>query len=198
MKFRFENLQVWQDAHMIVAKLNALIKSLQTTNFKLPRKSEVKSRKTGFTLIELLVVISILAILSAIGFTAFQSVRSKARDSIRKSDLRKIATALEIYFQNNHNYIQTSVSCSSTDSDTFYSGLNQSGLINGQTPQDPQTHQNYCYITVNNGQGYRLFAKMENPNTNDSNYISNCTNYNWILNSDNLSDNICPPNTPNN
>ena len=149
--------------------------------------------KNAFTLIELLVVISIIAILTAIGLVAYSSVTSKARDGIRKNDLRTIATALELYYQKNQSYIQSITSCNSQDSNTFYAALRESGLINGQTPQDPlPPYQNYCYITtVNNGQVYRLFAKMEKPDTNDPNYI-NCTNYNWTLISDNLSNKICP------
>jgi len=53
----------------------------------------------GFTLIELLVTISIIAVLSSIGLIVYQGVQSKARDSIRKSDLQKLAIALEIYAQ---------------------------------------------------------------------------------------------------
>lgn len=54
--------------------------------------------KRGFTLIELLVVISIIAILSVIGITVFTGVQKGARDARRRSDIKAIATALEIQY----------------------------------------------------------------------------------------------------
>jgi prepilin-type N-terminal cleavage/methylation domain-containing protein len=53
--------------------------------------------KKGFTLIELLVVIAIIGLLSSIVLVSMQGVRAKARDSVRKQDLRTIQMALELY-----------------------------------------------------------------------------------------------------
>ncbi len=49
----------------------------------------------GFTLIELLVVVTIIAILSAIGITAFGRISANARDAKRKADIEAIAKAYE-------------------------------------------------------------------------------------------------------
>lgn len=57
-------------------------------------------RTKGFTLIELLVVIAILAGLVAILFPNFMDARARARDTQRKSDLKNIQKALEIYREN--------------------------------------------------------------------------------------------------
>ncbi|KKP87916.1 MAG: hypothetical protein UR91_C0032G0004 [Candidatus Nomurabacteria bacterium GW2011_GWC2_35_8] len=54
---------------------------------------------SSFTLIELLVVIAILGVLSALLFPNFMGARERARDIQRKSDLRSIAGALELYSQ---------------------------------------------------------------------------------------------------
>jgi len=54
-------------------------------------------RKTGFTLIELLVVISIIGVLSGMAAFNFQQARKRARDVQRKSDLKQIQNALELY-----------------------------------------------------------------------------------------------------
>src|SRR3989344_8459217 len=81
----------------------------------------------GFTLIELLETISIIAVLSSIGLIVYQGVQSKARDSIRKSDLQKLAIALEIYAQQNRKYVVNSTGedlTSCTDS-TFYTAITQ-------------------------------------------------------------------------
>lgn len=72
------------------------------------QKSEIRSqkseKKTGFTLIELLVTITIISIISAIGFTTYTNAQIAGRDGRRKQDLRSIATALELYYQENKYY----------------------------------------------------------------------------------------------
>ncbi len=55
--------------------------------------------KNGFTLIEILVVISILAGFITMLVPNFMAARIKSRDSKRKSDLRQIQKALELYRQ---------------------------------------------------------------------------------------------------
>ncbi len=55
--------------------------------------------KKGFTLIELMVVIALVAVLTSIGFAAFNGIQSKTRDSKRKQDLKQLSIALELYRQ---------------------------------------------------------------------------------------------------
>lgn len=54
----------------------------------------------GFTLIELLVVIGIISVLSAIVVPNFMGARERARDTQRKSDVRQIQKALELFKDN--------------------------------------------------------------------------------------------------
>ena len=56
--------------------------------------------KKSFTLIELLVVIAILAGFMALLVPNYMEVRMKSRDVRRKSDLKSIQKALELYSQN--------------------------------------------------------------------------------------------------
>ncbi|MHB9037155.1 MAG: type II secretion system protein [Armatimonadota bacterium] len=58
-------------------------------------------KKRGFTLIELLVVIAIIAILAAILFPVFASAKDKAKQSACLSNLRQLATAFNLYLQDN-------------------------------------------------------------------------------------------------
>ena len=134
--------------------------------------------KKGFTLIELLVTISIIAVLSTIGLTIFSGVQSKARDSTRKQDLNKLATALEIYFQNNSQFITSqNQTCNSTDTNTFYTAITP--YISGVVPKDPKTGTQYCYFSENNGQSFRLFAKLENCSDKDIISGINCQTAAW-------------------
>lgn len=57
-------------------------------------------KNRSFTLIELLVVIAILAGFMALLVPNFMSVREKSRDMKRKSDLKSIQKAFELYSQN--------------------------------------------------------------------------------------------------
>ena len=65
------------------------------------------NKKQGFTLIELLVVISIISLLSSVILASLNSARSKARDAVRKSSLKQVQTALELYYNTNNSYPST-------------------------------------------------------------------------------------------
>jgi prepilin-type N-terminal cleavage/methylation domain-containing protein len=63
-----------------------------------------KREAAGFTLIELLVVVTIISILTLIGFAVYSGIQSKARDGLRKADLGSIRHALEFYYQKNGHF----------------------------------------------------------------------------------------------
>ncbi|MBV8580776.1 MAG: prepilin-type N-terminal cleavage/methylation domain-containing protein [Candidatus Eremiobacteraeota bacterium] len=58
----------------------------------------------GFTLIELMIVVAIIAILAAILIPNFVNARSQAQTAACESNLRAIATALELYYADNQVY----------------------------------------------------------------------------------------------
>ena len=61
-------------------------------------------KNKGFTLIELLVVIAIIGLLASIVMVSLNSARAKARDVNRKSALKQIQTALELYYDKYGTY----------------------------------------------------------------------------------------------
>lgn len=63
-----------------------------------------KNQQTGFTLIELLVVIAIIGLLASVVLLALNSARAKSRDAKRLADVRQLASALELYFNDNSGY----------------------------------------------------------------------------------------------
>lgn len=73
------------------------------------------AKRSGFTLIELLVTITIVAIISSIGFASYSNAQKFARDARRKSDLGSIATALELYRQKNGHYPCTTITSGQRD-----------------------------------------------------------------------------------
>lgn len=67
------------------------------------KHGSVESAK-GFTLIELLVVIAIIGLLATMAVLGYSAANQRSRDAKRKSDLRQISKALELYFDDNGVY----------------------------------------------------------------------------------------------
>ncbi|MBP9686556.1 MAG: prepilin-type N-terminal cleavage/methylation domain-containing protein [Candidatus Doudnabacteria bacterium] len=63
-----------------------------------------KTAQKGFTLIELLVVIAIIGLLASVVLLSLNSARAKSRDAKRMSDVRQIASALELFYNDNNSY----------------------------------------------------------------------------------------------
>jgi len=138
----------------------------------------------GFTLIELLVVIVILGVLVTIGLTSFISSQARGRDTKRKSDLKQISTALELYYSDYGVYPTDSsgkiLGCPSSGAGTACVwGSTTTEFTDGKTtymrivPADPSDGYNYYYRTVTVGsanQGFQLFARLEN--TKDQSLIT--------------------------
>jgi prepilin-type N-terminal cleavage/methylation domain-containing protein len=65
--------------------------------------------RKGFTLIELLVVIAIIAILAAILFPVFAKAREKARQTSCLSNVKQIALAMMMYYQDSEAFTPRAV-----------------------------------------------------------------------------------------
>lgn len=141
---------------------------------------KIKNFSKGFTLIELLIVIAIIGVLATLLMVNFVGVRQRARDAQRKSDLRQLQSALEIYRSDNGSYPNgvSSVSqlftcvpgsgskCTNT-SGCFGNGSPTCSTVYMQTiPSDPNGSSyynggNYVYES-SDGSTYTLGACLEN------------------------------------
>ena len=123
-------------------------------------------KNKGFTLIELLVVIAIIGILASIVLVSLNSARSKARDARRISDLRQVALALEMYYDDKGGY-----PCDTTASDDDWTELTAqltaAPVYISAVPTDPLGTNAYKYhpdpsTIANKATSYVLGATLEN------------------------------------
>lgn len=131
----------------------------QTTNHKF----------AGFTLIELIVVIAIVAILTSLATVNFNQARVRARDVQRKSELRQIQNALELY--KNDKFPQAYPPEANRLDDLVPTYM-------ARLPIDPKekatngSWQDYSYTL--NGMTYTLEACLENASDPDKS-VGTCT-----------------------
>ena len=114
--------------------------------------------ESGFTLIELLVVIAIIGILATIVLVSLNTARQKARDTRRISDMRQVALALEMYYDDNSAYPGNTVSANEwADMETAL----ETGYITS-VPADPGSGTYQYYIdSATSPQNYVLGATLE-------------------------------------
>lgn len=132
-----------------------------------------KNNSRGFTLIELLVVIAIIGILSSVVLASLNGARAKARDVYRKSELKQLQTALEMYLDSNNAYPSTGgvwYGMSANGGSRTTSGA--SAYIPGLTPTyisvlpaDPggDTSGWSGFLYQSNGTNYKLLSHANGP-----------------------------------
>ncbi len=89
----------------------------------------MKQQQRGFTLLEMMVVVAIIAILAAILIPNFTHARAQAATSACMSNLKSIATAMELYYTDNQSYP------AANDADIATLGLGT--YMGNQKPVDP-------------------------------------------------------------
>ena len=149
-----------------------------------------KKSKTqkGFTLIELLVVISIIGVLASVVMTSLNSAKIKARDAVRRSDMRQILIAMETYYDSSGTYIIPGTGWNGCSCGWFnyQSGVYVKSVANGleelgfftEAPRDPSIssdNQTPQYMKYQCGNGFYIYAKLENPSASDQATFDNAT-----------------------
>lgn len=105
--------------------------------------------KAGFTLIELLVVIAIIGLLASVVLLALNSARAKSRDAKRLADMRQLASALELFFNDSTTGYPAVANLTGT------TGLNLVPTYIGQWPSAPAPADGSC-TTSQNVYGYSV------------------------------------------
>jgi type II secretion system protein G len=137
-------------------------------------------RNKGFTLIELLIVLAIIGVLSSILLANLISAKARARDAERKSDLRQLQAAFEMYRADQGTYPAAPLpNCGSA-------------LVVGGTtyiqkiPCDPTNSGQNVYTYTTTGATYTLTACLENVNDTqkdkiNTSYCSGTSNWSYTL-----------------
>jgi type II secretion system protein G len=121
--------------------------------------------KKGFTLIELLVVIAIIGLLATIVLVSLNTARAKARDVKRISDMRQVAMALEMYYDDNRSYPSVSGCTAANWTGTMTTALTASPTYMSAVPLDPINSGSNVYMygtsAASAAQKYTLYSYME-------------------------------------
>ena len=121
---------------------------------------------------ELLVVMAILGILITVGLASYKSVQMKSRDARRKSDVRNIASSLELYVNDKSRYPGDDgngkiMGCGTGDSQVCAWGSSMTDskgtVYMISLPGDPVSGRQYYYDSYGSqGKGFQFFARLEN------------------------------------
>lgn len=137
--------------------------------------------KKGFTLLEILIVISILGILATLISGNFITSLKKGRDARRKTDLKQIQNALEMYYEDKKTYPSFNIFANpgyKLCETKIDSNCGNEKVYMQKIPSDPAP--NYSYYYQSNGVSYRLYSCIENnldqgPGVNQAGYSgTNC------------------------
>lgn len=136
-------------------------KPLRNSKFKMQNSKLQK----GFTLVELLVVMMIIGVLFAILMVNFKGVKERTRDGQRKSDLRQIQSALELYRADQGRYPDSPLpTCGSS-----LTGGSPPTTYIQKVPCDPLSAASYQYSS--SGTSYCLRTCLDNTNDSERDQI---------------------------
>ncbi|OGM28439.1 hypothetical protein A2962_04760 [Candidatus Woesebacteria bacterium RIFCSPLOWO2_01_FULL_39_61] len=129
----------------------------------------------GFTLIELLIVMAVIGGLATIFVARFPGSQRRARDTLRKNDLRQYQSGLEVYANRNNGFYPSRTTDVQADTTLCTTDL---GLGSGDCSADPRDGDSICtsglcrYFFRSDGtcalggpcaRNYFLYARLEQP-----------------------------------
>ncbi len=130
---------------------------------------KLQKKDTALTVIEMLIAIGIFSIIMGILVLNFENSRKSSRDSVRLSDIQRIADMLENYYLKNKNtypVVSGKVTIHSKDNSDWTSLKNT--LNQGILPVDPLANTTYYYTyCVDNASvatQYVLMVRLETSN----------------------------------
>ncbi len=154
------------------------------------RDINIMKKRNGFTLIELLLVILLIGILSGVllGVVDVRGLRAKSRDSQRISDLKKVQTALELYFADHRSYVTAENWIEVRDipglSPNYINVLPVDPMRTSKAIASPcsvAAQRNYWYKSPASSPGkYILATHMEVSSSDDASLCSSLTNWSSI------------------
>ena len=133
------------------------------------------STQKGFTLVELMVVIGIIGILSTVLMVSFTGIRARNRDVERKSNLKDIQFALELYRTDKGGYpIGAGTFSGCGEAWTVTEGTSTITYMS-KIPCDPLKPTDGIYLYLPDGcsgtlcSSYKIQACLENEKDKDTN-----------------------------
>ena len=122
----------------------------------------------AFTLVELIVVITIVGILSTIGFVSYSWYLTGARDANRISQMTKLSDALQVYETTRNlplpdNYITITASGTTVGYQGYVGVDVQEVLDFSNGGKDPKDDKYFTYYLSQDRSNFQLLAFMEEP-----------------------------------
>lgn len=141
-------------------------------------KSQI-SNPRGFTLIELLIVLAIVGTLTSILMVNFLGARERGRDAERKSEMRQMQTAFEMYRADQGTYPPAPLPACDTPlavgSTTYMQKI----------PCDPSNTGQHVYRYTTTGTAYTLSTCLENEKDSQKDKVNTTTSCsgttNWSI-----------------
>ena len=132
----------------------------------------MRNKNKGFTLIELLVVIAIIGLLASVVLLALNGARAKARDAKRIADIRQMASAMELYFNDINGYPTMTAGTLITTSVLGQPPINPNYI--GLIPTAPTPADGSCLATNVQGANAYYWAATSSATLTNTYTITSC------------------------
>ncbi len=133
----------------------------------------LKRKQSGFTIVELLIVIIVIGILAALVLVTFTGVQQKARNTERTTDIKAVASHLEVYNAQNGFY-PTFANLNDNSNPTWVS-QNLKGL-DKEALRDPKGTL-YTFLASSSSSQYGYAPTKDDGSACDNSAGNECTKF---------------------